>query len=76
MTLYTQGAPARPARHPPGRLRRRPDALAVSAGELQTAFGDEASHLTYVQKISAQIFRRPGGAGRPIPKPAAAPSTP
>ena len=33
--------------------------MAISAGELQTAFGDEASHLTYVQNIALKVSADP-----------------
>jgi hypothetical protein len=54
LTLYTQDAPqGLPATYqgeaPP------PGAVAISANELQTAFGDEASHLTYVQNIALKF---------------------
>jgi hypothetical protein len=58
MTLYTQDAPqGLPATYqgdapPVGNL-------AISAGELQTAFGDEAGHLTYVQNIALKFSADP-----------------
>ena len=65
MTLYTEDAPGGlPATRqgdapPPQRWRSR-------AGELQTAFGDEAGHLTYVQKVTLQFLRRSRRDRRPI----------
>jgi hypothetical protein len=58
LTLYTRDAPqGLPATYqgeaPP------PGPLAVSAGELQTAFGDEARHLTYVQNIALKFSADP-----------------
>jgi len=58
LTLYTQGAPqGLPATYqgqaPP------PQPLAISAGELQTAFGDEARHLIYVQNIALKFSADP-----------------
>jgi hypothetical protein len=54
LTLYTQDAPqGLPATYQ-GEAPAA-GALAVSAGELQTAFGDEASHLTYVQNIALKF---------------------
>jgi hypothetical protein len=58
LTLYTQdhpgGIPAvRQGDAPP------PVPLAVSPGELQTAFNDEAGHLTYVQKIAVKFSADP-----------------
>ena len=58
MTLYTQDAPqGLPATYqgdaPPA------GNLAISAGELQTAFGDEAGHLTYVQNIALKFSADP-----------------
>src|SRR5438067_427541 len=58
LTLYTQDAPqGLPATYqgeaPPI------GTLAISAGELQTAFGDEASHLTYVQNIALKFSADP-----------------
>ena len=54
LTLYTQdarqGLPATYQGEAPP-----PGALAISAGELQAAFGDEASHLTYVQNITLKF---------------------
>ena len=71
MTLYTQDAPQGvPATYQGA--APAPDTLSVSADELQTAFGDEASHLTYVQNIAHQIFGRPrravGRSGNPRPR--------
>src|SRR5471032_1592771 len=58
MTLYTpdapQGLPATYQGAAPA-----PDTLAISAGELQTAFGDEASHLTYVQNVLLKFSADP-----------------
>lgn len=58
MTLYTPDAPeGLPATYqgaaPP------PSTLAISAGELQTAFGDEARHLTYVQNVALKFSADP-----------------
>jgi hypothetical protein len=58
LTLYTQDAPqGLPATYqgeaPPTAT------LAISAGELQTAVGDEASHLTYVQNIALKFSADP-----------------
>ena len=58
LTLYTQDAPqGLPATYqgdaPPT------GTLAISAGELQTAFGDEGSHLTYVQNIALKFSADP-----------------
>jgi hypothetical protein len=54
MTLYTQdnpgGIPATRLGDAPA-----PSMMAVSAGELMTAFGDETSHMTYVQKIAVKF---------------------
>lgn len=58
MTLYTQDAPqGLPATYQG--IAPAPDTLAVSAGELQTAFGDEASHLTYVQNVALKFSADP-----------------
>ena len=58
MTLYTPGAPGG---LPATRQGDAPPAneLAISAGELQTAFNDEAGHLTYVQKINIRFSADP-----------------
>ena len=58
LTLYTQDAPQGvPATYqgaaPP------PSVLAISAGEMQTAFNDETSHLTYVQNIALKFSADP-----------------
>jgi hypothetical protein len=58
LTLYTQDAPqGLPATYqgeaPP------PANLVISAGELQTAFGDEAGHLTYSQNIALKFSADP-----------------
>lgn len=58
LTLYTQdnpgGVPAtRMGDAPP------PASLAVSSGELITAFNDESSHMTYVQKIAVKFAADP-----------------
>ncbi|HWA69221.1 MAG TPA: DUF4908 domain-containing protein [Rhizomicrobium sp.] len=58
LTLYTLdnpgGIPAtRQGDAPP------PPALAVSPGELQTAFGDEASHIVYMQKVVLKFSADP-----------------
>lgn len=58
LTLYTQDAPQGvPATYqgaaPP------PATLAISASELQTAFNDETSHLTYVQNIALKFSADP-----------------
>ena len=75
MTLYTQDAPQ--ACPPPTRaMRTAPAALAVSASELTDRLGDETSHLVYVQNIALQILRRSRRCWRPMPRPAAGPSTP
>ncbi|HET7086850.1 MAG TPA: DUF4908 domain-containing protein [Rhizomicrobium sp.] len=58
LTLYTQDAPQGiPATY----QGSRPPAatLAISANELQTAFNDEASHLTYVQNIALKFSADP-----------------
>ena len=58
MTLYTQDAPqGLPATYQG--VAPAPDTLSVSAGELQTAFGDEASHLIYVQNIAIKFSADP-----------------
>src|SRR4051812_21971108 len=58
MTLYTQDAPqGLPATYQGA--APAPDTLAVSAGELQTAFGDEANHLTYVQNVALKFSADP-----------------
>lgn len=58
MTLYTQGAPGG---LPATRQGDAPSAgeLAISAGELQTAFNDETGHLTYAQKVSIKFSADP-----------------
>jgi len=58
MTLYTEG---NPGGLPATRQGDAPGAnvLAISAGELQTAFNDEAGHLTYVQKINIKFSADP-----------------
>jgi Domain of unknown function (DUF4908) len=58
LTLYTQDAPQGvPATYqsaaPPSA------ALAISAGELHTALGDEANHLSYVQNIALKFSADP-----------------
>jgi hypothetical protein len=54
LTLYTQDAPqGLPATYQGEAPAAGP--LAISAGELQTAFGDEASHLTYVRNIALKF---------------------
>ncbi|MFO1248677.1 MAG: DUF4908 domain-containing protein [Alphaproteobacteria bacterium] len=58
MTLYTSDAPQGVPATYQGKAPA-PDTLAVSAGELQTAFGDEASHLTYVQNIAIKFSADP-----------------
>jgi hypothetical protein len=58
LTLYTQDAPqGLPATYQGDAPQA--GALAISAGELQTAFGDEASHLTYVQNIALKFSADP-----------------
>jgi hypothetical protein len=58
MTLYTQDAPqGLPATYQG--VAPAPDTLAISASELQTAFGDEASHLTYAQNIALKFSADP-----------------
>lgn len=58
MTLYTQdnpgGVPATRQGDAPS-----PGPMSVSAGELMTAFGDEANHLTYAQKIVIKFSADP-----------------
>lgn len=58
MTLYThdapQGLPASFQSDAP-----QPQALAISAYELTTAFGDESSHLGYVQNIALKFSADP-----------------
>jgi hypothetical protein len=58
LTLYTQndpgGIPAVRQGDAPA-----PVPLAVSSGELTTAFADEAGHLTYVQKIAIKFSADP-----------------
>lgn len=58
LTLYThdapQGVPATFQNDAPA-----PAPLAISANELTTAFGDEASHLVYVQNISLKFSADP-----------------
>ena len=58
MTLYTQDAPQGVPATYQG-VAPAPDTLSVSAGELQNAFGDEASHLTYVQNIAITFSADP-----------------
>ena len=58
LTLYTQDAPqgvpaTRQSATPPS------DVLEISAAELQTAFNDESSHLTYVQNIALKFSADP-----------------
>jgi len=58
MTLYTQDAPqGLPATYQG--VAPQTGSLAISAGELQTAFGDEASHLVYVQNIALKFSADP-----------------
>jgi hypothetical protein len=58
MTLYTEG---NPGGLPATRQGDAPSGtqLAISAGELQTAFNDETGHLTYVQKVSIKFSADP-----------------
>ena len=58
MTLYTQD---NPGGIPATRLGDAPvpGPMNVSAGELLTAFGDEANHLTYAQKIAVKFSADP-----------------
>ena len=58
MTLYTQDAPQGVPATYQG-VAPAPDTLAISAGELQTAFSDEASHLTYVQNVALKFSADP-----------------
>ena len=54
LTLYTQDAP----QGLPATFQNdapAPTPLAISANELTTAFGDEASHLVYVQNIALKF---------------------
>ena len=58
MTLYTQDAP----QGLPATFQNdvpAPAPLAISANELTTAFGDEASHLVYVQNIALKFSADP-----------------
>jgi Domain of unknown function (DUF4908) len=58
MTLYTQDAPqGLPATFQSDAPAPAP--LAVSANELTTAFGDESSHLVYVQNIALKFSADP-----------------
>jgi len=58
MTLYTQDAPqGLPATVQSG--ASTPTPLAISANELTTAFGDESSHLVYVQNIALKFSADP-----------------
>jgi hypothetical protein len=58
VTLYTPGAPQG---LPATWQSEAPEAgpMNVSAGELQTAFGDEGGHLAYVQNISLKFSADP-----------------
>ena len=58
MTLYTQDAP----QGLPATFQNdvpQPQPLAISAYELTTAFGDESSHLVYVQNIALKFSADP-----------------
>lgn len=58
MTVYTQDAPGGlPATRQGDAPPVQP--VAVSANELQTAFGDEESHLTYAQKVALKFSADP-----------------
>jgi len=58
MTLYTQDAPqGLPATFQSDAPAPAP--LAISANELTTAFGDEASHLVYVENIALKFSADP-----------------
>lgn len=58
LTLYTQDAPQGvPATYQGPTPPSQP--LAISATELQTAFNDETSHLTYVQNIALKFSADP-----------------
>jgi hypothetical protein len=58
LTLYTQDAPqGLPATYQGDTPQTGP--LAISAGELQTAFGDETSHITYVENIALKFSADP-----------------
>ena len=58
MTLYTQDAP----QGLPANFQNdvaAPTPLAISANELNTAFGDESSHLVYVENIALKFSADP-----------------
>jgi Domain of unknown function (DUF4908) len=58
MTLYTEGNPGGLPATRQGDAPN-PNILAISAGELQTAFNDETGHLTYVQKVNIKFSADP-----------------
>ena len=58
MTIYTRAAPQGIPATYQGAAQPQPQ-LAISAGELTTAFNDEASHLTYVQNIALKFSADP-----------------
>jgi hypothetical protein len=59
VTLYTRDAPqGLPATYQGTAAPLA--APAISAGELETAFGDETGHLGYVQNITLKFFAEPG----------------
>lgn len=58
MTIYTRDAPQGIPATYQGTAQPGPE-LAISAGELTTAFNDEASHLTYVQNIALKFSADP-----------------
>jgi hypothetical protein len=58
LTLYTQDAPqGLPATYQGDTPQTGP--LAISSGELQTAFGDETSHITYIENITLKFSADP-----------------
>ena len=58
LTLYTQGQPGGMPATRQGDAPPLPS-LAVSSGELATAFNDEGHHLTYVQKVAGKFSADP-----------------
>ena len=58
MTVYTRDAPQGIPATYQGTAPAAPQ-LSISAGELTTAFNDEASHLTYVQNIALKFSADP-----------------
>ena len=62
LTLYTQDSPQGVPATFQNPMPPSP-ALAISAGELQNALGDEASHLSYVQNIALKFSADPAVLG-------------